>query len=163
MRSFMHGSPPSVVTPFALHHRGPCTLCVDAGSDFDYCRACGFTIMKFAPVVPNSPLSTPPAEGTQRFFGEHPTIVEKYDKALADLAAAREKCLKLEGAMTLADKIICTCGYAGRPELRNGIRAAHTVMSVALGKELPLHMIEEAELVKKDVLDDWPGNTKESP
>lgn len=28
-----------------LHKNGPCSLCCDAGDDFDYCRACGFTVL----------------------------------------------------------------------------------------------------------------------
>ena len=32
---------------FQLHHNGPCVLCKGAeqDSEFDYCRACGFTIL----------------------------------------------------------------------------------------------------------------------
>lgn len=33
---------------FVLHHRGPCFLCKDAGAtEFDFCRACGFTTIPF--------------------------------------------------------------------------------------------------------------------
>lgn len=54
--------------PFELHHRGPCTLCVDAGNDFDYCRACGFTEMRFADRFndsPNTPISEPGFRNTE--------------------------------------------------------------------------------------------------
>ena len=35
------------VEQLGLHRRGPCIACVDAGSSFDYCRACGFTDIPF--------------------------------------------------------------------------------------------------------------------
>ena len=37
---------------FKLHHLGPCELCMGTvlDSDFDYCRACGFTVLAFAPM-----------------------------------------------------------------------------------------------------------------
>lgn len=44
-----------------LHRNGPCMLCAgaDQDSDFDYCRACGFTISP----IPD-PLPSPPEKGT---------------------------------------------------------------------------------------------------
>ena len=40
-----------------LHHKGPCMICKGAeeDSEFDYCRACGFTILEFE--KPKEPLS----------------------------------------------------------------------------------------------------------
>ena len=35
------------MSTFQLHRNGPCVLCkgADQDSDFDYCRACGFTVL----------------------------------------------------------------------------------------------------------------------
>lgn len=64
-----------------LHHKGPCVLCkgADQDSDFDYCRACGFTVLEFEHNEPPQGVQSPPKSSLQQLSEtcerlKHPSV-----------------------------------------------------------------------------------------
>ena len=56
-----------------LHKKGPCSLCCDAGDDFDYCRACGFTVLDIT-IEPKEPEESNLAKAVKMARGGEPPI-----------------------------------------------------------------------------------------
>lgn len=76
--------------------------------------------------------------------------------------AAEQRCKEWEEHAEAVWKILCTCGYAGRPGLRDGLSAARTILAFHLGKEVPQHLKDVADRVVAEISDGWPegSNTR---